>query len=112
MELILSKALEVVATAAAEMVKEKLSRTEFVVRLVESVGLKPAKPPMDFDGVYVYSLVQYGAGRPLQALQLFRESEIRDAFRRSFDQNDPSLLESEADRFLEWNRIGDAWRAA
>jgi Domain of unknown function (DUF4062)/NACHT domain/Pentapeptide repeats (9 copies) len=108
----ISTVLELFTSAAAEKVKEKLSRTEFVVRLLERAGLKPDKPPPDFDGVYVYSLIQYGVGRPPQALQLFREPEIRDAFRRSFAKNDPLLLESEAERFLEWNRIGDEWREA
>ncbi|MBI3802031.1 MAG: DUF4062 domain-containing protein, partial [Deltaproteobacteria bacterium] len=43
---------------------------------------------------------------------MFREAEIRAAFRRSFDKDDPSLLESETERFLEWNRLGDELRAA
>ncbi|MBI3802030.1 MAG: hypothetical protein HY268_34305 [Deltaproteobacteria bacterium] len=64
MDPILSKAFEVLSSAAVEKAKEKLVRTESVVSLFEAVGLKPDTPPADFDGVYVYSLVQYGVGRP------------------------------------------------
>jgi hypothetical protein len=111
MDAIFAKALEVLASFAGDKAKEKLSRTEAVVRALDAVGFKPDKPPADFDGVYVYSLIQYGAGRPAQALQLFRQPEIRSAFRSSFEKNDPTLLDSEAERFLEWNKIGDELRA-
>ncbi|HEY9801037.1 MAG TPA: hypothetical protein V6D25_11815, partial [Leptolyngbyaceae cyanobacterium] len=60
-----------------ENVQDKLWHSEKVIQLLQKFKLKPDAPPNDFDGVYVYTLIEYGLGKPKIILELFRELEIQ-----------------------------------
>jgi WD40 repeat protein len=105
-DLVLAKALELLA--GSHFVKDKLQRTEVVIRVLKQLGLDPEHPPADFEGVYNYALVEYGVGKPSPCLEPFRASEIRQCFRTAFDQNNAQLWLASAEQFLESSAIGDA----
>jgi WD40 repeat protein len=82
-------------------ISQKLQRNELVIQLLKRFHLDPDHPPADFEGVYQYTLVEYGVGKPQACLEIFRQAEIRAAFRQALDQNNPAL----------WMRAGDEWLA-
>jgi predicted NACHT family NTPase len=88
-------------------IKGKLQRSEIVIKLLKQFNLNPEHPPSDFSGVYVYTLVEYGVGKPQPFLELFRAEEIKQAFRKAFDSNNPSTLLSEVDVFINAYAVGD-----
>ncbi|MCP4368256.1 MAG: hypothetical protein GY797_09145 [Deltaproteobacteria bacterium] len=78
-----------------------------VLEILNAVGIKPEKPEPNFDSVYAHTLVAYGVDQPEEVLKFFNRKEIKKAFGESFRNSDISLLESEAETFIEWNEIGD-----
>jgi len=56
--------------------------------------------------VYAYTLVEYGVWKPKPVLDFFRHEFIRQAFRKSFEQHDLSILDNEAENLLDWSEIG------
>ena len=88
------------------LLKDKLSRNEYVIRVLKQLGLDPDHPPEDFEGVYNYALVEYGIGKPEVCLQIFREREIRVLFRSVFDGNDPQGWLRSGEAFLTSSEIG------
>jgi hypothetical protein len=52
-------------------IKDKLQRSELVIKLVKQFGLDPDHPPADFEAVYQYALVEYEVGKPKSCLQIF-----------------------------------------
>lgn len=100
----------IVGRLAATPIKNKLERSEWVIRFLNEFGFDPDHPPADFSGVYAYTLVEYGVGKSEPILKLFRQQEIREAFRSAFENDRPSILLKEADKFLDWNILGDELR--
>ncbi len=92
---------------ASPIIKDKLQRNEIVIKLLKQFNLAPEHPPADFSGVYAYALVEYGVGKPKPILELFRVEQIKQAFRKAFDHNNPSILLSEVDTFIEGYALGD-----
>ncbi|MBR8832557.1 MAG: NACHT domain-containing protein [Stigonema ocellatum SAG 48.90 = DSM 106950] len=92
---------------ASPIIKDKLQRNEIVIKLLKQFNLAPEHPPADFSGVYAYALVEYGVGKPRPILELFRLEQIKQAFRKAFDHNNPSILLSEVDTFIEGYALGD-----
>jgi len=88
-------------------IKDKLERNETVIKLLKKFNLNPEHPPADFSGVYAYALVEYGVGKPKPILELFRQNEIQQVFRKAFDQNNPSILLREGEAFLAGYALGD-----
>ena len=101
------KIIEAVAGIASPIVKDKFQRNETVIKLLKQFNLEPEHPPADFSGVYAYALVEYGIGKPKAFLQLFEQETIKKAFRKAFDHNNPSILLSEIDDFVEAYALGD-----
>ncbi|WP_017316505.1 WD40 domain-containing protein [Mastigocladopsis repens] len=95
---------------ANPIIKEKLQRNETVIKLLKQFNLDPEHPPADFSAVYAYALVEYGVGKPKPFLELFRREEIKQAFRKALDHNNPSILLSEVDAFLNGYTLGDEIR--
>lgn len=93
-----------------EGIWEKAKRREAVIGVLRKLGLKPDEPPPDFAGVYAYTLVEYGVGKPKPVLDFFRHEFIRDAFRRSFEGQDASILDREAESLVEWHEVGEDLR--
>jgi predicted NACHT family NTPase len=90
--------------------RTKFNAAETVIRLLQQFRLDPEHPPSDFSGVYAYALVEYGVGKPRQLLEIFRHDEVKQAFRKAFDHNNPSILLSSVDTFLDTYALGDEVR--
>ncbi|MCC3469544.1 MAG: NACHT domain-containing protein [Microcoleus sp. PH2017_06_SFM_O_A] len=91
-------------------IKDKFQRNETVIKLLKRFNLDPDAPPADFSGVYVYTLVEYGAGKPKQILELFRQKEIESAFRKAFESDSPAILIQAGDEFLNESALGQELR--
>jgi predicted NACHT family NTPase len=91
--------------------KDRLQRSELVIKLLKNLGLDPDHPPADFTAVYQYALVEYGVGKPKPVLDIFRQVEIQQIFRRALDQNNPAILLKEGEAFLAEHRLGDELQA-
>jgi predicted NACHT family NTPase len=103
----LAKVITAIASVAATPIKNKLERNETVIKLLEKVGLDPEHPPADFSGVYAYTLVKYGVGKPRPILELFRQKDIKRAFRETFEQNDFLILIKKGQEFIDGYALGD-----
>lgn len=91
--------------------KDKLRRTELVIKLLKKLNLDPDHPPADFTAVYQYTLVEYGIGKPQPVLEIFRQSEIQQIFRRALDQNNSAILLKQGEDFLASQALGDELQA-
>ncbi|BAZ37549.1 WD-40 repeat protein [Calothrix sp. NIES-4101] len=106
----LNEIISAIAGFANPILKDKIQRNETVIKLLQQFKLDPEHPPGDFSGVYAYALVEYGVGKPRQLLEIFRHEEVKQAFRRAFDHNNPAILLSEVDTFLDAYALGDEVR--
>ena len=91
---------------ATDKVLDTLDHSEPRLRILNQFGLKPDTPPNDFDGVYVYTLIEYGVGKPKVILQLFKEKEIKEEFNLAFSQNKSFNLQK-LDACIESPNISD-----
>ncbi|ABA22883.1 Pentapeptide repeat protein [Trichormus variabilis ATCC 29413] len=103
--------ISAVTSIANPVIKEKILRSETVIKLLQQFNLDPEHPPADFSGVYAYTLVEYGVGKPKAFLELFRQEAIKQAFRKALGHNNPSILLSEVDAFLDSYTLGDEIRS-
>ena len=99
------------ALTGSQFVKDKLQRSEHVIRVLRQVGLDPEHPPEDFEGIYAYAIVEYGIGKPVVCLEIFRAKEIREAFRQCFDGNDPQGWVSGGAVYLRQEGLDERLRA-
>ncbi len=105
---IISTIIDVVSPGA--LIKDKFQRNEIVIKLLKKFNLYPEHPPADFSGVYAYTLVEYGVGKPKLILELFRQKEIQQIYRKAFDKNNPAILLQEGEDFLLAYTLGDEIR--
>ncbi|RCJ25350.1 NACHT domain protein [Nostoc sp. ATCC 43529] len=94
-------ALKSIAKPGASWVINQAQRNETVVRTLKQFNFDPIQPPKDVDGVYVYSLIEYGVGKPEAILNLFREREIKNAFWSAYSANNPLGFYKEVGKFLQ-----------
>ncbi|MDY7016522.1 MAG: hypothetical protein SVX43_23580, partial [Cyanobacteriota bacterium] len=87
-------------------VQERLNRNEKAIQILEKFNLKPDEPPEDFEGVYIYTLIEYGTGKPQTSLKLFRHNTIKAAFQTAFEQDNPHLLLETSAEFIEQSALG------
>ena len=106
----LGKLIDVIVGFASPVVQDKLQRNELVIKLLKRLNLDPDHPPADFIGVYQYTLVEYGIGKPKPVLDVFRQAVIQEIFRKALDQNHPTLLFQEGESFLAGHELGDRLR--
>jgi len=99
----LSMVIGAIVEMGVEAAWEKAKRHEAVIRLLKHFKFDPSEPPPDFDGIYTYTLIEYGVFKPESVLNFFHNRFIREAFRRSFYKNDPSILYKEAEGIIQWN---------
>ena len=99
--------LNKLANSSLEAVKDKFTRHPRFIKLLEKFNLKPNKPPQDFAGVYVYTLIEYGAGKPKAILELFNQKEIQAAFNQAFQQDNPQIFLQEVEDYLASCNLGD-----
>ncbi len=97
----LDQIINAIKAIATPVIKNKLERNKHVIKLLKQFNLDPDHPPADFSGVYAYALVQYGVGQPKEILELFRQKEIEEAFRKAFEQSNFSILLAEGEAFLK-----------
>ena len=95
-----------IVASGVSQVQDQLNRQENVVRLLKKFNLKPEAPPNEFEGVYVYTLIEYGVGKPEPILKLFRQEKIKSAFSKAFKENNPNLLLDAGEEYLESEEIG------
>ncbi|MEH2304736.1 NACHT domain protein [Nostoc sp.] len=94
-------ALKSIAKPAASLVINQAQRNETVVRTLKQFNFDPVQPPKDVDGVYVYSLIEYGVDKPEVLLNLFREREIKNAFWSAYTSNNPLGFYKVVEKFLQ-----------
>ena len=99
-----------IVASGVSQVQDQLNRQENVVRLLNKFNLKPEAPPNNFEGVYVYTLIEYGVGKPEQILKLFRQEKIKSAFSKAFQENNPNLLLDVGEEYLENEELGSEIR--
>ncbi|MDM3862893.1 MAG: hypothetical protein PT118_24415 [Aphanizomenon gracile PMC644.10] len=102
----LDKIIDALIGETVHEVLDKLKYSEIRLRLLNEFGLKPDTPPNDFEGVYVYTLIEYGVGKPKIILQLFKEKEIKEEFQKAFTQNKSFNIQT-LDGFIQSSDIGD-----
>jgi len=107
---LIKEIISAIAHSASEKTWKGLTRKDKVLRILDAVCLKPGAPDPDFASIYAHTLVEYGIEKPAQILDFFRHEDIQGAFRASFEQNDFSILNKEAEYLIRWNRIGDELR--
>lgn len=98
---IVVNALKSIAKPVGSLVINQVQRNETVVRTLKQFNFDPVQPPKDIDGVYVYSLIEYGVGKPEAILNLFREREIKNAFWSAYTSNNPLGFYKEVEKFLQ-----------
>ncbi|MEA5594187.1 NACHT domain-containing protein [Rivularia sp. UHCC 0363] len=98
--------LDTLIGTISDFAKDELKRNERVIKLLKHFNLDPDHPPAEFSGVYNYALVEYGVGKSLAILQLFREDKVQKAFRKAYDADNPNIVINEVEKILqpdEWN---------
>jgi len=88
----LSMITSAIVAMGVEATWEKAKRKGAVIKLLKRFKLDPTNPPIDFDGIYTYTLIEYGVDRPEPILNFFRNKFVREAFQQSFYKNDPSIF--------------------
>lgn len=106
---VLIQAITGIANPTA-ILRNKLERNETVIRLLKQFNLSPDSPPADFSGVYAYTLIEYGVGKPKAMLELFRQPEIRQALQAAWGQDNFSVLLQVGEGFLEGAALGHELR--
>lgn len=90
-----------IAEMGVEGVWEVAKRREVILHILKKLGFDLNEPPPDFGGLYAYTLVEYGVGKPRQILDLFRYDVIKEAFRRTFEQRSRVIFDAEVEAFLD-----------
>src|SRR5579859_2983444 len=99
----ISTVIDTIVPMAFESVAKNLDRNETVLRVLQRLNIDKLPSHNDFETLYAYALVEYGIFKPKAILGFFRNEYIREAFRQSFYENDPSILAKEAAGIQEWN---------
>ncbi len=95
-----------IAGKGAEKAWQGLSRMERVIRLLDKLGIQNLGPGSGFPDIYAHTLVEYGVDQPGELLHFFRAKEIRGAFERAFEEDNPGILQREAELFIQWHKTG------
>jgi hypothetical protein len=107
------KAILGMARPAASLAMNQAQRNEAVIKILKDLGFDPLQPPKDVDGVYAYTLVEYGVGgKPEAILKLWREKKIKKVFWDAYSSKSPLWFLRKVEHFIEWNILGDEIRAA
>ncbi|NEO24156.1 MULTISPECIES: NACHT domain-containing protein [unclassified Moorena] len=104
---IIDDIISAIVSLGVTQVTDKLNRQETVVKLLTKFKLKPDAPPKNFEGVYVYTLIEYGVGKPEPFLKLLRQANVKKAFRTAFEQDNPSLWLDVAQDYLQNEDLAD-----
>jgi len=95
--------IQLILDMAKESVVKNLTRSETVLQILKSLGIETKPATNEFETLYTYTLIEYGIYKPKPILEFFRNEFIKEAFRHSFYENDPSIIQLEANNIVEWN---------
>jgi hypothetical protein len=98
---ILDAVIGAIAEKGLESVWDTAKRREAILHILKKMGFSPNALPRDFDGLYAYTLIEYGIGKPRQVLDLFRYDIVKEAFRRSFEQRNRAAFDREMQAFID-----------
>jgi len=106
--------LSVITGTLAQMGLEKafdgLNRREAVIRARKRIGMAAAPDPGNYQAIYRHALVEWGISKPETVLDFFRDQRIYDAFIRSYQRGDPTILRNEAAEVVHWAEEYGAFR--
>jgi tetratricopeptide (TPR) repeat protein len=102
--------ISTIAQYGAEALIDRARKSEAVVAVLKRLNMSADTPPADFEGVYVYALVEYGVGTPPPLLEIFRNSSVKAAFRMSFEARDLSIVENEIDSLVQSHELSENFR--
>ncbi|OYD95791.1 hypothetical protein CDG76_12775 [Nostoc sp. 'Peltigera membranacea cyanobiont' 210A] len=94
-------AIKAVAPATVSFGIQQAQRNEYIIKILKSLNLDSIQSPKDFEGVYVYALVEYGVFKADYILNFFRNKEIKKAFVKAF------AVKALAINNEEWNTLKD-----
>ncbi|MEH1816829.1 MAG: AAA family ATPase [Nostoc sp.] len=77
-------AIKAVAPATVSFGIQQAQRNEYIIKILKNLNLDSIQSPKDFEGVYVYALVEYGVFKADYLLNFFRNKEIKKAFVNAF----------------------------
>jgi hypothetical protein len=109
-EMIIETVISAIVALAVEDGWNSINQAEKVTRILKKAGFKSETPTPDFDTVYVYALIKYGINKPKPLLEIFRNENIRIAFREFFEHQNVSMLEEELAGVSDWHFAGDELR--
>lgn len=103
---LIEAAVGAIARMGVAQAASKAKRNETVVKILKRLSLD-AGLPNDFEGLYVYALVEYGVDRPPDLVSFFSDDALRDAYKASWESGDYARLERAAlDRFELYEEQG------
>lgn len=97
----------------------KAQRNESILKILKKFKIDPKDIPNDFEGIYVYSLIEYGINenglhKPEEVLEIFRLPEIKEAFRQAFYSRNKFILNETLTDIIswqhDWNILGNTIR--
>jgi hypothetical protein len=94
---------KMLTSALAKPAVERAKRQEAIVKILHRAGVAAKNPPPEFDGLYVYAYVEYCYGKIEPIARLFQNQYVREAYKRSFESDDPAFLDREVAEVLQWN---------
>ncbi|MEH1946742.1 MAG: AAA family ATPase [Nostoc sp.] len=94
-------AIKTVAPATVSFGIQQAQRNEYIIKILKSLNLDSIQSPKDFEGVYVYALVEYGVFKADYILNFFRNKEIKKAFVKAFAAKALAINNE------EWNTLKD-----
>ncbi|MEO1791607.1 MAG: hypothetical protein AAFR25_05200 [Cyanobacteria bacterium J06629_19] len=91
MDFLIEKVIDAVLEASG--LKEKIGRSEKVIRLKKRFKLDSVESLAEFDDVYAYAVVEYafdeiGQLKPPALIEFFKRKDVRDVFQTAYRQND------------------------
>ena len=95
----------------ATQAEEKILHSEAVIRILKAVKLDPDHPPVEFDGIYAYALVEYayddrGMRKHSALIRLFRTETVKQAFRQALNNNAPEEWLATVTRQIDRGDLG------
>lgn len=94
--------IELAVQSPIEGAWNQAQRRERSIRILQKVGLDPQRPPdAEFETLYTYTLVEWGAVKPPDVLKIFRDEHVRAAFERAMHTADPLVWEDEVQAVAE-----------
>jgi len=106
MHLLLLQPLRPLTNLLAKWGWQRARRSIALLNALQAAGFDLGTPPPDFEGVYAYSVVEYGTLRGEVLRDFFAAATMRDAFRNYVNENDIAILHEAAEGVVENDLTG------